>query len=143
MSKWLTNTGKHVMQEKKCILIVDDEEEITRAIIERILMQRSDVYDALVSTDGHEALDLMRTKNVDVVLLDIRLPNFDGTEVCRQITTDESLKSTPVIVTSGFLEEEGKNELRALGIKDFLDKPYTMDALFKRIDEVVGSLPQN
>lgn len=126
------------MPGKKYILIVDDEEDVRRTIISKILLDYSGKYDPLITVDGHEALALMRAKDVAAVVLDIRLPNLDGMDVCREVMTDEKLRSIPIIVSSGVVRETEKKKLKSLGVKYFLDKPYPLEALFCTIDEVTG-----
>ena len=126
------------MPERKYILIVDDEEDVRRMILSKILLDYSERYDPLITVDGHEALALMKAKDIAAVVLDIRLPNLNGMEVCREVMADEKLRSIPIIVSSGFVRETEKEKLRSLGVKYFLDKPYPLDALFHKIDEVTG-----
>lgn len=126
------------MPERKYILIVDDEEDIRQTIIRKILLDYSGRYDPLITVDGHEALALMRAKDVAAVVLDIRLPNLDGMDVCREVMADEKLRSIPIIISSGVIRETEKKKLKSMGVRYFLDKPYPLDALFGTIDEVTA-----
>ena len=62
-------------------------------------------------------------------------------EVCQQARLDEALKTIPILVSSGMLGDENKKKLRALGVKDFLDKPFRMDDLLLRIDALTQEAP--
>ena len=123
----------------KYLLIVDDEEEIIEAIIRKIYLEKKDEYVPLVAMDGYEALAFMRTKKIAVVILDIRMRNLDGLTVCRQAMADEKMKKIPIIISSGVLTDELTEELKSLGVKHFLAKPYAMEQLFKKIAEIVRS----
>lgn len=127
-----------VAHSKKAILIVDDEEEIIAVIVRKILSEHSDRYSSLVATDGYEALDYMKRHDVALVVLDIRMPNLDGIGVCRKAMTDPKMHQIPILVTSGFLNDDDKEHLRSFGIRHFLDKPYKINSLFEKIDEIFG-----
>ncbi len=125
------------MIDEKYILIVDDEEEIIESIIRKIYLEKANQYVPLVAIDGYEALEFMRTKNVALVVLDIRMRNLDGLTVCRKAKADVKMKKIPIIISSAVLDEQVRNELSGLGIQHFLEKPYLIEHLFKKIDEIL------
>lgn len=122
--------------DKKYILVVDDEEYLIRSIIRAFYMKGMEDYEILVCHDGHEALDSMRKEGICIVLLDINMPNLNGIKVCEEAMRDDHMKTIPILVTSGHLNEDDKRYLKKLGIKHFLDKPYKLDTLFSKIDEL-------
>ncbi len=126
------------MEDKKYILIVDDEEIIIQMVLRRILVDPNISLEPLVARDGYEALDLMRTHAVAVVLLDIQMRNLNGYEVIRQAKDDRNLKDIPIIVSSGVIDDQAKQKLFACGIHHFLDKPYTFDQLIQKLQDIVG-----
>jgi len=82
---------------KATILIVDDEIsniEIMNAVLE-------DDYEICFATSGQQALDIARTVQPDLILLDVLMPGIDGFEVCRQIKADIMLVDIPIIFTTG------------------------------------------
>ena len=123
------------MIAKKQILIVDDEEEIVHTLVKAIIGRRGQDYVPYVAMDGFEALDLMRKKTLAAVVLDINMRNMDGFEVCRNILTDEKLKTIPIIISSGYINEEDLKKFDGLLIKGFLQKPYSIEDLIQKIDE--------
>ena len=127
------------MINEKYVLIVDDEEEIVEAIVRKIYTEKGNQYVPLIAMDGYEALEFMRTKNIAVVVLDIRMRTLDGFTVCRKAMTDEKMKKIPIIISSGVLNDKTTGELRELGIKHFLPKPYMIEQLFTKIDEIIAS----
>ena len=122
---------------KKNILIVDDNEAFVQVIIKTILLQYKDLYNYFVAVDGDEALKCMYRNPIDLVLLDIRMQNLDGMQVCHEKVLDEQIRSIPVIISSGYLNGKDKNRLKALGVHHFLRKPYEMKELFNLISSIL------
>ena len=91
------------MEEKKCILIVEDE----RAIVEILkfnLMREG--YDTLEALDGELGLELARTKDPDLILLDVMLPKMNGFEICQNLRDAGS--TVPIIMLTAREEETDK-----------------------------------
>lgn len=126
------------MSDTRYILIVDDEETIVQTILRRILIDPAIPYEPLVASDGFEALELMRRHNIVVVMLDIQMRNMNGFEVVQAVKADEQLRRIPIIVSSGYIGEDAKEELSALGVRYFLDKPYTFDMMIAMIQEAIA-----
>ena len=109
-----------VINMRKRILIADDM-EMSREMLGDLLEED---YDILYAADGAEALETLRShKNeIDLVLLDLQMPNMNGREVIAEMQVDEDLMSIPVI----FLTVDQKAELDCLkiGAMDFIPKPY-------------------
>lgn len=120
----------------KTILVVDDEMSIINAVIRSFIMNDLH-YQPLVCMDGYEALEFMRTKDIDMVLLDIKMPNLDGMKVCEEVMADEKMKKIPILITSGNLVTSDREKLKSLGIQYFLDKPYNSSELFEKMKEIL------
>lgn len=82
------------MYLNETILIVDDFDTNIQILIEIL---GDDKYHFLTANDGERAIDILKINNVDLVLLDIFMPNINGYEVCEYIKSDEALKDVPVI----------------------------------------------
>lgn len=121
----------------KIVLIVDDEEIIVQTILRRILLQKSDDLQPLIAIDGFEALEFMRKKNVAAVILDLKMNNMDGVSVCRAAHADHALRSIPIIISSGHIADDVREHLESLGVKFFLNKPYSMDQLMQILDSIL------
>jgi chemosensory pili system protein ChpA (sensor histidine kinase/response regulator) len=119
------------------ILVVDDEEVVIHTILRRILLDPALALEPLIAKDGYEALALMGSHSVALVLLDLQMRNLDGFEVIRKAKDDPRLKEIPIVVSSGYIDDDGKTRLRAAGIQHFLDKPYTFDQLMQKIRDVL------
>ena len=115
---------------KARLLIVDDEEQFVEALSERLSMRDYDVTTALT---GEDAIKKITSYNFDVVILDVRLPGVDGTEVLRTIKNLKPL--TEVIMLTGHGTVEMAIEGMKLGAFDFLMKPCETEDLTVKIDK--------
>jgi two-component system KDP operon response regulator KdpE len=109
------------------VLVVDDEAEIAAAV-RRILTARGFAVD--VAETGGEALASYARDRQDVVILDLGLPDMDGTDVIREI---RSGADTPIIVLSVRETEREKVKALDLGADDYLTKPFGVDELLARV----------
>jgi DNA-binding response OmpR family regulator len=110
------------------ILIVDDEKEI-RDLVEIYL--KSEGYSTIKASDGEEALEIVsRDKNIDLIVLDIMMPNLSGIEVCLKIREDREL---PIIMLSAKSEDMDKILGLNMGADDYLTKPFNPLELVARV----------
>jgi two-component system KDP operon response regulator KdpE len=110
------------------VLVVDDEPAIRRFLRTSLTAQGYQIMDA---ENGAGALDLLRTKPVDVLVLDLGLPDIDGVDVLQRIRASGS--SVPVIVLSSRTDEAGKVQALDDGADDYVTKPFGIDELLARI----------
>ncbi|MCL5996288.1 MAG: hybrid sensor histidine kinase/response regulator [Chloroflexi bacterium] len=94
----------------KRVLVVDDDPEMVR-MIQRMLVARLCEQDCLEAYDGAEALQLMRQQPIDLVFLDLKMPNLDGRELLRQMAGDPHLSAIPVIVISAQAQDGSADPL--------------------------------
>jgi two-component system KDP operon response regulator KdpE len=109
------------------ILLVDDEVSIQKAVAPLL---RSRGYDVDVSGTGADALHLVETHPPSLVILDLGLPDIEGTEVCRRI---RAVASVPIIILSARGREEDKVSALDLGADDYITKPFGPEELLARI----------
>jgi diguanylate cyclase (GGDEF)-like protein len=109
-----------VIHARKHILIVDDM-ELNREIMGDLL---SEEYDISYASDGVEALQALRTRKegIDLVLLDLQMPNMGGREVIAQMHIDEDLMSIPVIILT--VDQDAELDCLRIGAMDFIPKPF-------------------
>ena len=113
------------------ILVVDDEQLIRNVIKEYLSIEG---YNYLEASDGLEAIDMVRNNNIDLVILDIMMPNLDGMSACKEI---KAIKNIPVIMLSARSEEFDKLSGFNLGIDDYITKPFSPKELMARIKAVL------
>jgi two-component system KDP operon response regulator KdpE len=109
------------------ILLVDDETAIQRAVAPLL---RGRGYDVDVAPTGAEALDLFAARAPGLVVLDLGLPDLEGTEVCRRIRMQSQV---PIIVLSARGSEADKVNALDLGADDYMTKPFGPEELLARI----------
>lgn len=118
-------------QPEDClILVVDDDLRILDAL-QQILSQ--DKYQVITAQTGAAALQLVDSAKPDVIILDVRLPEIDGIEVCRQIKTSASTQFLPVILVTGTAARRAKLDGLQAGADDFLNKPIDPLELTARV----------
>ena len=109
------------------ILLVDDEVAIQRAVGPLL---RSRGYEVDVAGSGVEALSLFENRTPDLIVLDLGLPDLEGTEVCRRIRAQSQV---PIIVLSARSAERDKVNALDLGADDYVTKPFGPEELLARI----------
>ncbi len=110
------------------VLLVDDEPAIRRFLR---LSFDAEGYQVEEAGDGKAALEILRQKKPDLLILDLGLPDLDGFEVIRQLR--EAGSSIPIIVLSSRTDEKGKVQALDLGADDYVTKPFGIDELQARI----------
>jgi signal transduction histidine kinase len=116
------------------ILVVDDNEN-NRELLSRHLQRQG--YQILLAENGGEALSTLAQKRVDVVLLDVMMPDMDGYAVLKQLRSSEALRVTPVIMISAHTDMDYVIKCIELGAEDYLPKPFNPTLLKARIGAVL------
>ena len=114
-------------EARRNILVVDDEAQITRVLKTTLSAQG---YGIRTATDGMQALLEMKSWAPDLVITDLRMPNMDGLELCRQIRKQCRI---PIIVLSVKGEETIKIEALDAGADDYVTKPFSVNELLARV----------
>lgn len=109
------------------VLVVDDEPGLVRALAINL---RAHGWEVVTAADGAGALEAAASTHPDVVLLDLGLPDMDGTEV---ISGLRGWTTVPIVVLSARLHGEDKVEALDLGADDYVTKPFAMDELAARL----------
>lgn len=117
-------------RKKETILIVDDT-PANLDVLRALLSERG--YHVRVASGGAKALASVRAGLPDLILLDIRMPDLDGFEVCRRLKADEDSKPIPVIFLSAAKEPEDKIQAFSVGGVDYITKPFQKEEVLARI----------
>lgn len=121
-------------ESRRNILVVDDEPYIGRIIQ---LKLESSPYAVDVCQDGPTALERLRTDDpVDLILLDIMMPQMNGFEVLARLREIPHRSETPVIMLTGKGQSTDREQAASLGASDFLTKPFSPKKLLARIEEI-------
>lgn len=116
------------MPEMPCVLVVDDEADFRAVLVRRLQARGIQTLDA---GGGAQALALLQSRPVDVVILDIKMPGMSGVEVFRQMRANGC--RAEVIVLSGHVLMDTAVELADFGVNDYLLKPCDTEELMDRI----------
>lgn len=112
------------------ILIVDDIETNIKLLEVKLL---NEYYTVFKANSGKEALDIIKKEKVDIVLLDIMMPEMDGFEVCKKIKADPKTTHIPVVMVTALSDIDHRVKGLEAGADEFLTKPINDNALFIRI----------
>ncbi len=124
------------MDKKKTILVVDDMKPM-RDFLNFSL--RKVGYEVRAASTGYEALKYAFDENpLDLILLDINMPNMDGYEVLRKLRESEVTKHLPIIFLTAEGQKENIQEGIAAGVNDYVVKPFIFADLHKRIEQLIG-----
>ncbi len=115
----------------KTVLVVDDERQI--AEIARDYLQHAG-YAVITATDGAMALDLARTRQPDLVVLDLALPRVDGLDVARALRRESDI---PIIMLTARVEESDRLLGLEIGADDYITKPFSPRELVARVKAVL------
>jgi two-component system, cell cycle response regulator len=117
----------------KRILCVDDI-EINLFTLEALFeTHHSDKYMVITATSGKEALDILLSQKIDLILLDVMMPELDGYETAKLILSNKRTKSIPIIFLTAKKDQDTISRCYEVGGVDYLSKPYNEQELFVRI----------
>jgi len=116
------------MKCKQTVLIVDDLKENVDVLVE-VLRE----YDLVTALDGKTALEIVETEEVDLILLDIMMPEMDGLEVCEKLKLKSKTSHIPIIFLSAKNKQDDIQKGFELGAVDYITKPFNPYELLSRV----------
>ena len=119
------------------ILIVDDEKTIVD-VVEVYLINAG--YNVFKAYDGKEALDKFYNENIDLIILDLMLPDINGEEICRTV---KNKSNVPIIMLTAKIDEDNILEGFSLGADDYVVKPFSIKQLVARVSAVLRRGKEN
>ena len=125
---------------RKTILVVDDEIKIIEVIS---LYLKNEGYEVVSATNGREAIDKYKANDIDLIILDLMLPDISGEDVCREI---RAISDVPIVMLTAKTDESSVLNGYSLGSDDYITKPFSpkqlvakVNALFKRVIKIESS----
>ena len=118
----------------KTIMIVDDSATM-RSLIAAYLMEIGD-FETLEARSGFEALKLLPTKSVDLILTDINMPDIDGLELINFVKSSPIYKHVPTIIITTEKGESDRKRGLALGAREYIVKPFSLEDLKVAVEKV-------
>jgi DNA-binding response OmpR family regulator len=122
----------------KKILIVEDDPIILKMMRKRLLACG---YEVMVASDGATGLKMARTKQPDLITLDIVLPEINGFTICSLLKGNEEYRSIPIIIITGRNEEQDTCFDESVKPEAFFLKPFSPEVLLAKIHELVHHNP--
>jgi two-component system chemotaxis response regulator CheY len=122
-------------------LIVDDS-SVMRKIVERSLRQAGlESLAVLEAGSGVEGLEVLRSKQVDIILSDINMPLMDGLEFVRQLKSQKLAVGVPIVMITTESSEEHVKQAIAAGARGYIRKPFTADQVKQRVLPLLTAAP--
>lgn len=120
--------------DKKRILIVDDEEDLVKAVSFRLELEG---YDVIEAADGQAALDKVKSERPDLIVLDLMLPKINGYKVCESLKADASYKNIPVIMFTARAQDTDIKMSEEVGADSYITKPFEPAMLMATIKDLL------
>lgn len=119
----------------KTILIVEDN-ELNMKLFHDLLDAHG--YTTVQTRNGMDVLDLARTHNPDLILMDIQLPEVSGLEVTRWLKDDDDLAAIPVVAVTAFAMKGDEERIRDGGCEGYISKPISVSHFLETIGELIN-----
>lgn len=116
------------------ILIVDDFSTMRRII--KNLLRELGFNNTMEADDGSTALPMLKSGNFDFLVTDWNMPNMEGIELLRQVRSDPTLKSLPVLMVTAEAKRDQIVEAAQAGVNGYIVKPFTAETLKEKIDKI-------
>lgn len=122
-------------EETQNILIVDDEKsnlDILLGVFESI--NKDDKYNIIATRNGKKALEIVKKRKIDLILLDIMMPDLDGYEICTILKSNEKTKHIPILFITANTDDDSITKAYSLGAADYVMKPFRSVELIARVE---------
>ena len=123
------------MPDPKRILVVDDESDLVEMV--KIRLEASG-YEVAAAYDGQEALNSVKERKPDLIILDLMLPKIDGYKVCGLLKSSRKYKDIPIILFTARAQESDKEMGKEAGADAYIVKPFEPKVLLDKIKELLG-----
>lgn len=117
--------------DSKKILVIEDEIKIVEFIESYLLNSGYEVYKAIT---GREALKIFRSQNIDLILLDLMLPDISGEQICKEIRKNSKV---PIIILTAKTSEESIINGLNIGADDYITKPFSPRQMIARVNAIL------
>jgi len=122
------------MEENKNIILLIDDDRIICKVLRRILISKIKNTEVLCSCNVNEVLNIVVNNKIDIILLDVDMPNVNGFEMCRRLRKLSVCKDVPIIFLTNESDTESILKGYSLGANDYITKPFNKDILLARVN---------
>jgi DNA-binding response OmpR family regulator len=127
--------ARSIAGKKAHVLLIDDDQEVARAVKLRL---RKSGYAVTIAFNGEMGLRAALENRPDAIILDVRMPLMDGLTMLTEMRREARMQEVPVILLSAFMREEDKRAALRLGASYFIEKPYDSLVLIEAVEQAVG-----
>lgn len=120
------------------ILLVDDSVTVRSVISKALHLAGVDINLLYQAANGQEALEILEAEWIDIVLCDISMPVMDGETLVARMGENGMIKTIPVVIVSSAGSEPRIQRLRDMGVRDYIQKPFTPERIREVVDNVMG-----
>ena len=120
----------------KKVLLVEDN-EINRDMLSRRLIRRG--YAVVFAVDGQQGVDMAKSEQPDIILMDMSLPVIDGWEATRRVKADDATRGTPVIGLTAHAMAGDREKALAAGCDEYDTKPVELDRLIEKMERLLAA----
>ena len=124
---------------KRKALVVDDDEELVELIAD--VLNSDGRFEVRTANNGFDAGMMVKEYHPDIIVLDVMLPDINGKEVCERVRSDTNLDDVKIICISGMVEAHKVDELKQAGADEFVQKPFEVNDLMKRMCHLLDVEP--
>ncbi len=123
-------------QEAKRVLAVDDEPAILENMV-AMLEHCSLALDVRTESNGIAACIAMGSFKPNLLILDLKMPEMNGYEVCEKVRSDPTTQDTRILVVTGYASPENMERARTAGADDILTKPFQMEEFLEKVEDLL------
>lgn len=121
------------------VLVVDDDIHAT-TLFDTILSAKG--FESVIVNDSSTAVQVVKSTNPDLVILDLMMPEPNGFEVCKMLRADQNYSSLPIVIFTAMGDKESKEVALEAGANEFLTKPFRVEDLMQRIRDLIEKKDQ-
>ncbi len=118
----------------KHIVVIDDE-AMNREIMEAFLQLEN--YTVSLAHNGTTGLQLAKTCNPDLIILDVRMPDMNGYELCEKLRAEEITQRVPIMMVTGFDDPRDRTRAIEAGVNAFLARPFDGDVFMAQVHDLL------
>jgi two-component system, OmpR family, alkaline phosphatase synthesis response regulator PhoP len=122
--------------DTKKILIVDDEPDVLRLTSLRLEKLG---FKVLTATNGKEALEVLRNEKPDLAMIDLIMPVMYGSEICKLVKSDETLKHIPIVLFTAYSEIMNGEKAKSIGADGYIAKPFFARELVSVVEQALAT----
>ena len=119
------------MEQKRSILIVDDDVDVSQMV--KMILEKTGLYAVSICNRGNEAFKIIQDTRPELVLLDIMMPDADGTDIADRVQKDKSLALTRIVFMTALVSQTEVLKNSVIGGYPFISKPISDETLLQRV----------